>query len=334
MTPFSKKLTVAIVVIMAVLGGRWFTSSQPQTGAKTAQSMPSVGIIQVVEHPALDSTRQGIVDELKDSGYIPGKTMNLLYESAQVNLGLASQIVQKFLGQKVNVIVAIGTIPAQVAAQATQTNPGTPVIFSSVTDPVGAKIVLHPEKPEGNITGVSNYVEAGQHFALFRKVLATLKRLGVIYNPGDDNSVILLGRMKEIAKTMNLEIVPVTASKTSEVVAAAQSLVGKVDAIFVNNDNTALAAFDSIVKVGQDHEIPVFVSDVDCLGKGALAALGPDQYQLGRQTGKMLVKILKGGAQPKDLPVEGPEKVDFKFNFEVARKLGLQNVDALLGSAE
>eukprot|EP01037_Dinobryon_pediforme_P015593 gene15593-15740_t len=139
-------------------------------------------------------------------------------------------IIQKFVGQKADIIVAIPTTPAQAAAQITQGSK-IPVVFASVTDPVGTKLVIDPQKPEGNITG--------------------LKRLGIIYNPGEANSVILLEKTQSAAKDEGINLVAIPASKTSEVLTAAQNLIGKIDAIFINNDNTALAAFDAVTKENQ-----------------------------------------------------------------------------------
>ena len=141
---------------------------------------------------------------------------------------------------------------------------------------MGTKLVIDPQKPEGNITGVSNFIEVKKQIKAFRKILPGLKRLGIIYNPGEANSVILLEKTQSAAKDEGINLVAIPASKTSEVLTAAQNLIGKIDAIFINNDNTALAAFDAVTKVGNEHKIPVFVSDVNCLQKGALAALGPD----------------------------------------------------------
>ncbi len=330
MNKIFKQVVVAVIAIMALLIGRWLWTNKT---AQTSINIPIVSIVQVIEHPALDQTRQGIMDELAASGYISGKNMQSFYESAQGNPALATQIVQKFVGQKSSVIVAIGTTPAQAAAQVTQGS-NIPVVFASVTDPVGTKLVTNPEKPEQNVTGVSNFVAVERQLKIFLKILPSMTRLGYIYNPGEANSVTLLEKTQVATKKEGITLVTTPASKTSEVLSAAQNLVGKVDAIFVNNDNTALAAFDAVAKIGAENKIPVFVSDIDCLNKGALAALGPDQYQLGRQTGKMIVKILEGQAKPSDIPVEWPKKIDLKLNIEVAERLGIQFMDELVSEAE
>ncbi len=326
-----KWLVLSVVLGVFLLWGRgWLVRDQHPV----SQERPLIGLIQVIEHPALDQTRQGIMDELKDAGYIPEKNIQWLCESAQGNPALATQIAQKFVGQRVSVIVTLGTTPSQAAVQVATKMPLIPIVFSSVTDPVSAKLVANPQKPEQNATGVSNYVDVERQFKIFQKILPSLKKIGVIYNPGEANSVTLIEKMQQAVQKNDLVLLAVPASKTSDVMAAAQSLVGKVDAIFINNDNTALAAFDAVAKVGQDHDLPVFVSDVDFLNKGALAALGPDQYALGRQTGKMIVRILKDQVRPENIPVEWPKNVELKINFDVARRLKIQLMKDLISQAE
>lgn len=273
-----------------------------------------VGVIQTIEHPALDKTRQGILDELMDQGFKENLQWN--WESAQMNQALAMQIAQKFVGQGVDLIVAIGTPAAQAALSATR-NANIPVIFSSVTDPKSAKLV-------GNIAGVSNYVSVSYHFDLISQILPGKKRIGIIYNVGDVNSVTLVEQMKTVAREKGFELELATVSKTSEVSAATDNLIGKkVDAIFINNDNTALAAFDGIAKICSLNKMPLFASDADVLEKGALAVRGPDQYDLGRQTGRMVAKTLRQEAKAEDLGTELPEKVEVYLNEERAKALGI-----------
>ena len=324
------------LIITIIMGGAVLIAQKSfrAENAPLKEKMPVIGVIQVIEHPALDQTRQGILDELKGAGLVPLETMQWFFESAQGNSALAAQVAQKFVGQKVDLIVTLGTTPSQAAAQLAQTSPHIPVIFASVTDPLSAKLVNNPQKPDLNVTGVSNYVEVDKQFETFLKVLKPLKKLGILYNPGEANSVTLVEKMQVSAKKYDITLVLAPASKTGEVLAAAQSLVGKVDAMFINNDNTALAAFDAVAKIGDHNNIPVFVSDVDFISKGAVAALGPDQYALGRQAGKMIIKALKDRLPIKQIPVEWPSKVELKVNFDVARKLGLHLIDESLNQNE
>ncbi|MBI1954411.1 MAG: ABC transporter substrate-binding protein, partial [Proteobacteria bacterium] len=267
--------------------------------------------IQFVEHPALDQTRKGIIDYLQEHD----PTLVIQWESAQGNSALSTQIAQRFVGQKVSAIVTIATVPSQAALQAAQ---GTtiPVIFASVSDPQGAKLT-------GNITGVSNYIDAKEQFMFFKQILPRLTTLGIIYNPGEPNSVSLNALMEKRAQEMGLKLVFVQAPRTSEVSTAAQSLVSKVDAIFINNDSTALAAFESIIAIATTYKIPVFASDIDVVKKGALAVLGPNQYYIGTQAGAITQNLVKEKALASTIDVEYPHQVEVYLNQKIADALGI-----------
>ena len=244
------------------------------------------------------------------------------YESAQGNPSLATQIAQKFIGQNAKVLVTIGTTVSQSALQAIkQSGRSVPLLFASVTNPVLAKLVASDKKPENGISGVSNYVSASKQFEYFKKLLPTMKRIGVVYSPGEANSIVLNEEMLKTAKEMDLEIVFAAANKTSEVSVATQSLLDKVDAVFINNDNIALAGFNSIVASAKMQNIPVFVSDIDCIKSGALAALGADQYEMGRQVGKMIVDILKHPDAALLKTMEYADTIRSVTNKEVAAEL-------------
>jgi putative ABC transport system substrate-binding protein len=283
------------------------------TFSLSAYSSPTkIYILQIVDHPALNTNREGFIDELERLGYKQGENLILEYQSAQGNTTTAAQIAQKFVAGHPDIIMTLGTTASQTAMAAAK-DTKTVVLFSSVTDPLSAKLVADFKKPEGNVTGVSNFISVEPQFQLFKKLRPNLKTLGVIYNPGEPNSVALNEEMEKVGKSMGIKILLAPAPKTNDVLGASQSLCGKVDAFFVNNDNTALSAFNSVVKTARECKIPVFVSDVEIVDQGALAALGPDQKELGKQTARMAVKILK---DPKaSLPaVEFPEKTEERIN--------------------
>lgn len=310
----NKNILIIAGVLMGI--GLWWESSSSK------QELPIVGVIQVIEHPALDQTRKGIFDELEAQGFKDEKRIAWRYESAQGNPALATQIAQKFIGQKATVIVAIPTTVSQAALQAiNQSGSNTPLVFASVTNPIAAKLVESDKKPEKRVTGVSNYVAVQKQFDYFKKLLPNMTRLGVVYNPGEANSVVLNDEMVKAGKSMGIEVVFAAASRTSDVSTATQSLLDKVDAIFINNDNTALASFDSVVAAAKLQNIPVFVSDIDCLSKGALAALGADQYALGRQVGKMVANILRNPEAASSTIMEYPQSVKGEVNKKVAAEL-------------
>lgn len=271
-----------------------------------------ISISQVIEHPALNETRRGIIDGLKKAGFEVGKNLILDIEFAQGKSDVAMQIAQKFIGTSPNVMVGIGTTSSQALAFLAKRK-NIPVVFASVTDPLGAKLVKTLNQPGYLVTGVSNFTALKPQFELFKKQIPHLKRLGVVYNPGEANSLAMLEKSMEAAKEMGLKIVPSPALKTSEVSVATRNLIGKAEAIFINNDNTALAAFESVVKAASEGHMPVFASDTDMVERGAAAALGPNQYELGIQAANLIVKILKGDS-PSTMPVEFPIKLETKIN--------------------
>jgi putative ABC transport system substrate-binding protein len=309
------------ILIIALLGALsallWW-----QKSSSNIKKLPLVGVIQVIEHPALDQTRKGIFDELEANGFKDEVNFDWQYESAQNNAALATQISQKFIGEQAATIVTIGTNVAQACLQAIQQSGSkTPMVFASVTDPVLARLITSAKLPQPGVTGVSNYVPAKDQFAFFKKLLPHIKTLGVVYNPGEANSAVLLEEIQKTGKEFGIEIVEAVASRTSDVSTATQSLLSKVDAIVVNNDNTALASFDSVVASARLANIPVFVSDVDCVSKGALAALGADQYALGRQVGKMVIAILKNPEAANTQTMEYPAVIQEEINRKVANDL-------------
>lgn len=289
-----------------------------------------VAVTAIVEHPALDACRDGIRDELKAGGYEEGKNLRFVYESAQGNPGTAVQIAQKFVGESPTVIVPISTPSAQAVIGATT---DISVVFTAVTDPLGAKLVTNLEKPGGNVTGMSDLSPIAKHLELIKEITPDAKKVGVTYNPGEANSLTLLDLLKKHGSTMGYEIVEAPAPKSSDVLAAAQSLVGKADVIYVPTDNTIVSAFEAVVKVGIDNQIPVYAGDTDSAKRGAIAALGFNYYDVGRQTGKIVLRVLKG-EKPGDIPVEGVQITELFVNPGAAAKMGVTIPEAVIARAK
>jgi putative ABC transport system substrate-binding protein len=273
----------------------------------------------IIEHPALDGTRDGILDALKAAGYQENKDFKFVYENAQGNVTTAAQIARKFVGDKPSVIVPISTASTQAVVAATR---DIPVVFATVTDPLGAKIVTNLEKPGGNVTGVVDMPPLAKHLALISKISPSAKRIGVPYNPGEANSITQINLLKPMMQAAGLTMVEASISKSSDVLAAAQSLVGKVDVIYVPNDNTAVAALESVLKVGIDNKIPVYAGDTDSVQRGAIATLGFNYRDVGRQAGKIVVRVLKG-EKPGNIAVEGAEITELYVNRSSAEKMGV-----------
>lgn len=295
-----------------------------------AAEPPSVAITQIVEHPSLDACRQGIEDELAAAGYHRGDNLRWIYESAQGNPGIAAQVAKKFAGLRPTVAVAISTPSAQTLAAAARS---TPLVFSAVTDPVGAKLVPDSKLPGGRITGVSDLIPIARHMALVREIVPNASRLGVIFNPGEVNSVSLVQLVHRHAPQLGMSVIEAGATRSSDVLAAARSLVGRVDVIYLPTDNTVISALEAVLKVGEQASLPVIAGDTDSVGRGAIAALGFNYYDVGRQTGRMVVRVLEGES-PGAIAVESVEKLDLFVNPAAANRMGVQLPSAILRRAK
>lgn len=295
-----------------------------------AEDTRVVAITQIVEHPALDAVHEGIKDELAERGYIAGQNLRLMHESAQGNSAIASQIARKFVGESPDVIVAIATPSAQTVAAAAR---NVPVVFSAVTDPVAAKLVQSWEAPGGNITGVSDMLPIEQHIDMLQRIMPDAKRIGTVYNPGEANAAALVELLEERLAARDMQLVKGAATKTSEVLGAARSLVGKVDAIYLTTDNTVISAAEAVISVGQRSNIPVFAADTATVERGAVAALGFNYYNHGRQTGAMVVRVLEG-ASTADMPVETMDELDLFVNPEAGERMGITLPEDLIQDAK
>lgn len=293
--------------------------------AFAAESPRTVALTQIVEHPSLDAARHGILDELAAAGYTPGQNLKIDYQNAQGNPITATQIARKFVGDRPDVIVTITTPSAQAVVAATRE---LPVVFCSVSDPLGAKLVNNLAKPGGNVTGTSDLSPIAEQLDLIRELSPDVKKLGVIYNPGEANSVSLVALLKTQASGKGLQVIEATAPKSGDVLSAARQLAGKAEAIYIPLDNTVVSALEAVIKVGRDARIPVYSADTDSVGRGTVASLGFDYYDVGRQTGQQVVRILRG-EKPGDIPVERVKKLNLYINLQAAEAMGVTIPDSI-----
>ncbi len=298
------------------------------TGAAFAQTY-KVAVSQIVEHPALDATRQGLVDGLKTKGYEQGKNLDFVYQTAQGNPAIAVQIAKQFVGENPDVLVGIATPTAQALAASTRT---IPVVFTAVTDPLGAKLVKSLEHPGGNVTGLSDLSPVAQHVDLMQELIPDLKAIGVVYNPGEANGVTLVELLKKAAKAKNIEVVEASALKSADVQSAARIIASKVQVMYAPTDNTIASAIDALVGVANQAKIPVVGGSTSFVENGAVASLGFDYYQVGVQTADYVDAILKG-KKPGDLAVKFAKGSDLFLNVKAAEKLGITFSDEMLKRA-
>lgn len=289
----------------------------------------TVAVTAIVEHPALDAVRDGLIARLGELGYVEGDTLEVVYESAQGSPAIAAQIARQFVGDAPDVIVPISTPSAQAVAAATS---DIPVVFTAVTDPVAAGLVTDLEAPGGNVTGLSDMIPMADHLALIREILPDVARIGFLYNPGEANSVVLLDRMLELAGEAGVEIVAAGAPRSSDVLSATQSLVGDVDAVYIPTDNTVVSALEAVLSVGQDNDLPIFSGDTDSVGRGAIATIGFDYGDVGRQTADIVARVLQG-EDPGTIPVGFAAGTDLAINPAAAAAMGVTLPDAVVERA-
>lgn len=288
-----------------------------------------VGITQIVEHPALDAARQGFIDRLAELGYAEGTDVVYDIQSAQGDPGTALTIAQKFAADRVDLVLAIATPTAQAAAQAIR---DIPILITAVTDPVAAELVDSIERPGGNVTGTSDLTPVRSQLELLKALVPSAGRVGVIYNAGEVNSVVQVELARDAAADLGLQIVEATAVNSSEVLQAAQSLVGRVDAIYVPTDNTVVSAIEAVVLVAERARLPLIAGEDLSVEQGALATVGLDYYQLGRQTADIAQRVLQG-ENPADIAIEYQDEMSIVLNLGAAARMGVSIPDEILAQA-
>ena len=289
----------------------------------------TIAVTAIVEHPALDATRDGVKEGLAAVGYVDGDNIDFVYQSAQGQPATAVQIARQFVGDGVTVIVPISTPSAQAAAAATK---DIPIVFTAVTDPLGAQLVTSLEKPGGNVTGLSDLAPLQDHIDLIKEITPDVMNLGVIYNPGEPNSVSLVKVLKELAGPAGLTIVESPATKSADVQQAARALVGKADAMYVPTDNTVVSAFEGVVAVAEENQVPLYAGDTDSVKRGAIATVGFNYHDIGLQTAEVIVRVLNGES-PGDIPVINATGTDLFVNLGAAAKMGVIIPEAVISRA-
>ncbi|EGR1510771.1 ABC transporter substrate-binding protein [Vibrio vulnificus] len=312
------------LIATAVLAGAALISTH-SVMAKTAK----VAVSQIVEHPALDATRQGLLDGLKAKGYVEGENLEFDYKTAQGNPAIAVQIARQFVGESPDVLVGIATPTAQALVSATRS---IPVVFTAVTDPVGAKLVKSMEQPGKNVTGLSDLSPVSQHVDLIKELLPNAKAIGVVYNPGEANAVTLVELLKKSAAEKGLKVVESTALKSADVQSATQAIAAKSDVIYAPTDNTVASAIEGMIVAANQAKKPVFGGATSYVEKGAIAGLGFDYYQVGVQTADYVAAILEG-QEPGKLDVKVATGSDLVVNQGTAEKLGITIPASVLSRA-
>lgn len=325
---FSKVLGVAMM--SAVLFGCNNDQQASTTEAATpTQDSKNIAITAIVEHPALDAVREGVIEQLAEDGYKQGENLTVNFQSAQGNVATAGQIAKQFVSENPDAIVAIATPSAQAVASSTTT---VPVVFSAVTDPVEAKLVKALEASGTNITGASDDMPLEPQIALIQELVPHAKKIGFVYNPGEINSEVTLRKLKAHVSPLGLVVVEAAAPKASDVAMATQSLVGNVDVIYTSTDNNVISSYEALAQVAKDAKIPLISSVTNTVERGATAALGVNYHDLGRETGKIVARIIKG-EKAGEIPVFTAQNLDLHINVQNAKDQGVELPKSVLDKA-
>ncbi|SET00108.1 putative ABC transport system substrate-binding protein [Salinibacillus kushneri] len=316
-------LLFGLLFIVSACGGE----NSEGDGNESGDADYVIGIMQHVEHPSLDAATEGFKKALNES------SLNVTFEeeNAQGDVKNNQSIASKFVGDDVDLIFANATPSAQSAANETA---DIPVVFTSVTDPVGAELVESMENPGGNVTGTSDLNSDSIPKTLHLVKDMGYDTVGTIYNGGEQNSVKQVDLMKEAAQDLDITIEEANAATSADVKQAAESLIGNVDAFYIITDNTVVSALESVIMVSEQEKLPLFVGELDSVARGGFAAYGFDYSDIGYNAGQKAVEILKEGKNPGEIPAEYPQNLILHVNEDAAKNMGVEIPDELKEQAE
>ncbi|CEG27342.1 ABC transporter substrate-binding protein [Bacillus sp. B-jedd] len=325
----AKAMSFALAGMLLLAGcGNKESAGGKTGGGEEKEKEYTVGVSQFAPHPSLDAATEGFKKALEDKGL----KVKFIDQNAQGDQNNTRSIAQNFAGDKVDMIFANATPSAQAALSVTK---DIPILFTSVTDPVGAGLVKSFDEPGDNITGTTdNHPDATKKTIDFMTKEVGAKKIGIVYNSGEQNSVVQVEAVEKLAKENGASLVKVSVSTSAEVKQASESLVGRVDAIYVPTDNTVVSALESVISVANSKKIPLFVGELDSMKKGAVAASGFSYYDLGYETGEMAAEILAGKKKPSEIPVALPQSLTLMINKKAAEAQGLTVKDEWKNAGE
>ena len=325
----NKALIGTLATLALLVVGVLFVSQRQETSSSSEDKVVKIGILQFVTHDALDEIERGIEDGLADAGY-EGSNVELTVLNAEADQSKIQTMSKKLVDDGNDVVIGIATPAAQGLASATS---DIPVIMGAISDPVGAKLVKNLEEPEGNVTGVSNHVPHAQTVELIQTITPDAKTIGVLYASSEDNSVSQVKEFTQYAEEAGLTVVEYAVPSTNEITTTMSVMTGKVDAIFVPQDNTIASAFPTVVTAANAAKIPVYSSVDTMVKQGSIASVAQSQYDLGLETAKIAVKIL-AGKKVSEVPVKVVDTGVPTVNLKAAKELGITIPDSLLEEAD
>ena len=315
------KTTVLLTLsALMVVMGTACAGTQKEESQTSESKVYNIGIVQYMDHVALDAAREGFVTALDDSGYVDGDNIKIDLQNAQGDQSNLSTISDRFVSNEMDLVLAIATPATQAIAGKTTE---IPILGTAVTDYVAARLVDSNDAPGSNVSGTTDMNPIKEQIDLLVKLVPDAKTVGVLYTSSEDNSILQAGLAKEAIEKLGLKYVEVTVTNSNDVQQATQSIVDQCDAIYIPTDNVFASAMPVVHGVTSVSKTPVICGESGMVDNGGLATLGINYYDLGYQTGLMGVKILKGEAEPSAMPIESASKFDFAINGAVAEEIGL-----------
>lgn len=329
----SKRLKFAALGLTAVLTAGIISGCGSQKADNSTDSKKTfkIGVVQLVEHNALDAANKGFIEGLKERGYEEGKNITVDQQNAQADQSNLKNIAERFVSDKDDLICAIATPAAQTVANATK---NIPIVGTAITDYKSAKLVASDEKPGANVTGTSDMNPIKEQIDLILKLFPNTKTIGTVYSSSEVNSEIQVKMMKEYAESKGLKVELATVSTVNDIQQAAQSLVGKVDVFYEPTDNVIASAMPTLTTITDPAKIPVICGEPNMVKAGGLITYGIDYYKLGIQTGQMAADILDGKSKPADMAIETAKDLKITVNKKEADALGITIPDDILKDAD
>ena len=337
MKSFAKKIftacmAVAVAGSVAACSASGAASSAGSSAKSGNGKKLTIGVIQYATHPSLNNCYTGFKEGLKEGGFENGKNITIDFQNAQADNSKSDLMAQTMVSKKYDLIMAIAT-PSAMSAFGAAKNNSIPVVFTAVSDPVGAQLVSSIQKPGGNCTGSSDVLPLEKQVKMIRAFLPKAKKIGVLYTTSEPNSISQLKTLKEIAPKYNFGVVDIGITNSSQVASGAASLVAKgVDCVNNFTDNNVVNNLSTLLQATDKAKIPVFGSEVEQVKNGCLAVDSIDYIALGKETGKMAVKILKGEAKAADTPVYTVDEGKPVYNKSVLEKFSLTLPSAYSGA--
>lgn len=318
-------ILTTIIMAAALLAGCGTDGAKGSKGPGKGEASYTytIGISQFAEHGSLDNCREGFLKGLAEEGLVEGENLKVIYDNAQTDTGTASTIAEGFVSQKVDLVCAIAT-PCAMSAYNACMETDIPVVYTAVSDPAQAGLADNEGNSVGNITGSSDVLPVEAQLGMIRKLMPEAKKIGIIYTTSEANSISTIATYKELAGEYGFEIVDSGITAPSEVEMAAADLVGKVDCITNLTDNTVVDALQTVLAIANEKKIPVFGSEIEQVKSGCVASMGIEYVELGRQTGVMAAKILKGEAKAEETPFIAATEAELYINTAAAEQIGME----------